>query len=325
MCLNPVLLERDGYPLPVPCGRCEPCLKVKRSSYYFRAYMTARHYKKFCFLTFTYDNESCPEFLDYRGFVKFLKRFRYYMKKVNRDYQYIFVGEYGKKNARPHYHLILFGLDHDGFERFMRLHFKDKLSILSRSTNTSFLVKDFWSGFIVCNKDSETNLNSLNYLLKYLTKPDVFIDDYIANTGLVDTYGYKSIKSRVFSSINFGFNDFFKKALQRNVQAGNYRFRIFKYWYSIPRYYMRKLTCLSQWLKTQYIKAMDLSHLSELYVQFVPILNSVKRSANKRSLIYEHFYDHVAHSFRAGFEDFLKLLKVYHFNNDLFKEVVTYV
>lgn len=64
-----------------------------------------------CFITLTYANEHLPE--DYSVSVRpiqlFIKRLRKWMGH-NRC-RFFACGEYGDTNLRPHYHLILFGLD----------------------------------------------------------------------------------------------------------------------------------------------------------------------------------------------------------------------
>lgn len=61
------------------------------------------------FITLTYSPENVPNALDKTHLQKFLKRLRKYIAPVK--VRYFAVGEYGDQTWRPHYHLILFGLD----------------------------------------------------------------------------------------------------------------------------------------------------------------------------------------------------------------------
>lgn len=63
-----------------------------------------------CFLTLTFNDECLPESLsvDVRDLQLFMKRLR---KKHGAHIRFFACGEYGTKEQRPHYHLIIFGLD----------------------------------------------------------------------------------------------------------------------------------------------------------------------------------------------------------------------
>lgn len=62
------------------------------------------------FVTLTYDDAHVPEggTLVKKHVQDFLKRLRYHHKAPLR---YFAVGEYGEQSLRPHYHLVLFGID----------------------------------------------------------------------------------------------------------------------------------------------------------------------------------------------------------------------
>ena len=67
--------------------------------------------KKAVFITLTYNDDNCPLSVSKRHCQLFFKRLR-------RDFphdvlKYYLSSEYGHKTMRPHYHLILFGLDSD--------------------------------------------------------------------------------------------------------------------------------------------------------------------------------------------------------------------
>lgn len=66
-------------------------------------------HEKNCFLTLTYDDEHLPEnnTLVKSDLQKFFKRLR----KQHGSFRYYAAGEYGDNTQRPHYHVIVFGLD----------------------------------------------------------------------------------------------------------------------------------------------------------------------------------------------------------------------
>jgi len=62
------------------------------------------------FVTLTYSNQNLPKDsqLSKRDLQLFVKRLR---KRVSRKIRYFSCGEYGARTHRPHYHLIIWGLD----------------------------------------------------------------------------------------------------------------------------------------------------------------------------------------------------------------------
>lgn len=97
--------------IPVPCGKCPPCLKRRASGWSFRI---MQHYKTASsahMVTLTYDNAHIPitkngfRTLQYTDVQLFFKRLR----KVNPEkLKYYVAGEYGTQTRRPHYHIVLF-------------------------------------------------------------------------------------------------------------------------------------------------------------------------------------------------------------------------
>lgn len=123
----------------VPCGHCLHCLETKVTSWVFRLYAHAEHYKYVYFTTLSYrDIISNPGplhqyFMNYLSrsvwtlddynfnktyafhpcllcknhYQEFLKRLRSNLPSES-ELSYIMCGEYGKSFGRPHYHFILF-------------------------------------------------------------------------------------------------------------------------------------------------------------------------------------------------------------------------
>lgn len=69
------------------------------------------HYQrqKGVFLTLTYDDACCPVSLRKKDFQDWMKRFRHDVPSV----KYFACGEYGEQFGRPHYHVLIFGIDDD--------------------------------------------------------------------------------------------------------------------------------------------------------------------------------------------------------------------
>lgn len=117
MCANPIFISKVGQ--RVPCGQCIQC-RVKRTS----EWTLRLEHEVFmagglaCFVTLTYDDDhvmynisdgSPVMTLEKSHFQKYMKRLR--KKYTDRKITYFAVGEYGEKKGRPHYHIILIGLD----------------------------------------------------------------------------------------------------------------------------------------------------------------------------------------------------------------------
>lgn len=119
-CFHPY---KDKFGGVFPCGQCMPCRINRTREWTIRLlheYDAFDH--KGLFVTLTYDSDSLPsdKSLHKDHLQKFIKRLR---KNLNgRFIKYFACGEYGKKGSditpfgRPHYHLILFGVDLDDSE-----------------------------------------------------------------------------------------------------------------------------------------------------------------------------------------------------------------
>ncbi|AXH75419.1 MAG: replication initiator protein [Microviridae sp.] len=115
MCINPIYLEKTGKTFS--CGKCKQCHQRYTAHWVFRLQQEQRITNKSVFLTLTYDYEHIPmnkgKFtLFKKDYQDFLKRLR---KQISNKIKYVVCGEYGGQNNRPHYHLILFGVDKDDF------------------------------------------------------------------------------------------------------------------------------------------------------------------------------------------------------------------
>lgn len=95
----------------LPCRQCIGCRLDYSRQWAIRCTHEASLYEDNSFVTLTYS----PAGLPYRGQLVqrdmqlFLKRLRFYFSSIKIRYYY--VGEYGEKFKRPHYHAIFFNLD----------------------------------------------------------------------------------------------------------------------------------------------------------------------------------------------------------------------
>lgn len=124
--------------ISVPCGKCIVCLSNRRKHWSFRLEQECKNSLSAFFITLTYDNTLIPfndgkATLKKSDLIRFLKVLRSFNDRDREKYarlcgvsekalkhgnfKYYAVGEYGTENKRPHYHLIVFGLntwyDHD--------------------------------------------------------------------------------------------------------------------------------------------------------------------------------------------------------------------
>lgn len=111
-CRHPFMVEDV---LPVPCGRCPQCL-AKRNQENARRF-ESEFESVGCvatFVTLTYDPELLPEggSLSRAGLDSFRKRLQKRMAAAGIRLRMVAVGEYGEQGTqRPHYHLIIFGVN----------------------------------------------------------------------------------------------------------------------------------------------------------------------------------------------------------------------
>lgn len=100
-----------------PCGTCVGCRLAKSAEFGLRAMHHKQSYGPSSFLTLTYDAKSVP---DYGGshtlypyhMQQFNKSLRQQeVRRYGRDHQIsiMYIGEYGPRGQRPHYHGLYFG------------------------------------------------------------------------------------------------------------------------------------------------------------------------------------------------------------------------
>lgn len=119
-------LKAGDPPLRFPCRKCLGCRLDHSREWANRILMELCYHRDAWFLTLTYSDDNVPRTfscdqetgeiispamtLVKKDFQDFMKRLRFNSKQ---DIRYYAAGEYGDKSARPHYHIILFGLHLD--------------------------------------------------------------------------------------------------------------------------------------------------------------------------------------------------------------------
>lgn len=121
MCVRPSRLVKPDRTFP--CGQCVECRLKYSREWGIRAVHEASLYDENCSLALTYDKQNLPArgSLDVRAPMLFMKRLRKFIEP--RKVRYMYAGEYGDVNGRPHYHFVLFGYD-----------FADKVDLGERSS-----------------------------------------------------------------------------------------------------------------------------------------------------------------------------------------------
>lgn len=112
-----------GLPFKVPCGKCIGCRLDRSQDWCTRLIHEAQFHDRKSFVTLTYAPEHLPEngSLNVRDVQLFLKRLRQaatqgvgphaFPESHRERVRFFAVGEYGERLERPHYHLMLFGVD----------------------------------------------------------------------------------------------------------------------------------------------------------------------------------------------------------------------
>lgn len=110
----------DAAPLLIACGGCIGCRTEHAKSWALRCQLELQQHPSAVFTTLTYDEANRPPTLDRHELSDFIKRYRRNLDRQKSAQpiriRFFASGEYGEKNARPHYHAIIFGANkyHDG-------------------------------------------------------------------------------------------------------------------------------------------------------------------------------------------------------------------
>lgn len=112
--------ERATFlPLELPCGQCIGCRLKRSRDWAMRIMHESSLHQENCFLTLTIAEENMPfrPDLDHSLIQVFMRSLR---KRTGRKLRFFCCGEYGGQFGRPHYHLILFGMNFNEDRRAIR-------------------------------------------------------------------------------------------------------------------------------------------------------------------------------------------------------------
>lgn len=166
--------------IEIPCGKCIGCRLQQSREWATRILLESQDHDENWFVTLTYDDEHIPE-IDFAKSVDFdtgelldsgslqtlCKRdLQLFNKRLRKEYKndkirFFACGEYGEKTARPHYHVIYFGL-----------HVKDlkflKMSRLGDKYYISDTITRLWgNGHVLL---AQLTWESAAYVARYVTK-----------------------------------------------------------------------------------------------------------------------------------------------------------
>lgn len=178
--------------MQLPCGSCLGCRTDTAADWSRRALHEASLWKHNCFLTLTYNSEGLPKHgdLEPADLTNFIKRLRssidrgnpHVARNPNYGLRYVAAGEYGDRNGRPHYHLLLFNC------RFTDTYQVGKDLLESR------ILKQLW-------KAGEHRLGDLtgasaNYVAQYTLKKQGTGKTYCNSDGVIRTSPFMRVSLR---------------------------------------------------------------------------------------------------------------------------------
>ncbi len=163
--------------IQIPCGQCIECRLAYSRDWATRMMLELPYHESSYFVTLTYSDDYVPvsyyphpdtgeampaltlRKADVTGFLKRLRsRLEYAGKPPIRFY---YAGEYGDQTHRPHYHLIIFGLQLDDLKYF-------KSTALGFKLYTSDLIAACWP--FGHHSIGQVTFESCAYVARYVTK-----------------------------------------------------------------------------------------------------------------------------------------------------------
>lgn len=173
------------------CGTCSECSLEKKTDYESRLLLEARDFPFCVFFTLTYDNAHLPRLGLHREHVsEFLKRFRIRIDRLlpTRDIHFrcFYVGEYGSRHGRPHYHGMLFfnkQLSYPDLHAVKQIFYDNKA--YRQGAYGNFLCRVWPHGykrdFKLCNDIHK----SARYISKYIMKSQIIDNRELSAKGFV--------------------------------------------------------------------------------------------------------------------------------------------
>lgn len=213
MCLNPINIINptrrfvngvSQYRLNVPCGCCKECEKTKQDDWFVRAFFEYKRVKALggdvWFPLFTFNDENLAYYTDgdfsmpafsMDALKKFRDKFRVYLTRAGydaRDIRYMACPEFGERNGRAHYHVMLFIPFH--------LTVKQMFGTREKNYTDGFLQRAWPYGYVSFKSKKQggrgpiiESEKGIQYAFKYQWKRDKWyfaygIDDYLRSLKL---------------------------------------------------------------------------------------------------------------------------------------------
>lgn len=169
--------------IPIPCGQCIGCRLEHSRQWAVRCMLESEYHDDNYFITLTYDDANVPvnEYVSDDGEILesmtlkqedmqlFIKRVRRHLDYYNlkdgynddcNTFQYFYCGEYGTQTARPHYHMIAFGLPLDDLVLYKETPFGNYYT-------SEFLSSKWDKGYVIIGGVS---FESCSYVSRYIMK-----------------------------------------------------------------------------------------------------------------------------------------------------------
>lgn len=181
-CLSDISLFQEHFItefIEIPCGKCLACRMKYSRDWADRCIMELPYHDSSYFVTLTYDNDHLPvnDFVDpvdgvigqmptliksdVSDFMKNLRRQLDYHFPDHAPISFFAAGEYGGQTSRPHYHLIIFGLQLNDLQMY-------KKSTLGYNYYNSEFLQSVWKkGYVVV---ADVTWQSAAYVARYILK-----------------------------------------------------------------------------------------------------------------------------------------------------------
>lgn len=221
----------------VPCGQCPECFNNKAKSTTLRILKEAEEHEHSWFVTLTYNDETLPSnySLVKDEISKFNKKLKVYLsrKGLKSDFRFYGVGEYGGQSARPHYHVIYFGLELDDLKFY-------KTNEYGQALYTSDFFEHVWSkGFCVIG---ELDSASAAYVARYTEKKQLQTKsekEKMIELGFIPEFSVQSM--------NPGIGSNYLQKVVVSIVNGCYNTSVKGFNYNFPKYYTDKVKRLLEY------------------------------------------------------------------------------
>lgn len=180
--VSPIASRVVTRSIDIPCGRCVECRLNYSRVWANRLMLEAQEHDYNYFLTLTYNDINCPVYSDgvmtlcKKDLQDFLKRLRRRIEPFK--IRYFACGEYGDRTFRPHYHMIVFGLEIPDLELYSVNR--------GNALYTSDWLNDIWgNGFVTVG---QCDWQSCAYTARYVMKKLRDVSDRCDELGIAPEF-----------------------------------------------------------------------------------------------------------------------------------------